>query len=87
MPKIFIDPGHGGKDLGASGNGLVEKNVALDIAKQIQAMLTDYQDVEVKMSRSDDSYLTLTERTNLANNWGGKLLCSDSFEFWWGQWI
>ena len=39
MVKIFLDAGHGGKDSGAIGNGLYEKNVVLDIAKRIEIKL------------------------------------------------
>ena len=36
MPRIFIDAGHGGKDFGAIGNDLHEKDVVLDIARGLQ---------------------------------------------------
>lgn len=76
MVKIFLDPGHGGHDSGAIGNGLYEKTLNLEIAKKIQNQLNDYENVEVKMSRSDDRYLTLKERTDLANNWDADLYLS-----------
>ncbi|MEC5423965.1 N-acetylmuramoyl-L-alanine amidase [Virgibacillus sp. C22-A2] len=69
--KLYLDPGHGGSDPGAQGNGLVEKAVVLDIALRIRRILTEnYKDVVVKMSRTDDSTKSLQQRTNEANSWG-----------------
>lgn len=71
MVKIFIDPGHGGNDPGAVGNGMQEKNLTLSIATQIRDMLvSEYENAEVRMSRTGDTAVSLTERTNMANNWG-----------------
>ncbi|HLQ83204.1 MAG TPA: N-acetylmuramoyl-L-alanine amidase [Pseudogracilibacillus sp.] len=68
--KIFIDAGHGGKDPGASGNGLKEKDLTLKIAKSIEKHLRQYKNVEVMMARSIDKTLSLKERTDMANKWG-----------------
>ncbi|MFD1361102.1 N-acetylmuramoyl-L-alanine amidase [Lentibacillus salinarum] len=69
--KLYLDPGHGGSDTGAQGIGLNEKNINLDIALRIRSILTSqYEDVTVRMSRTDDSTKSLTERTNEANDWG-----------------
>lgn len=70
MVRIFIDPGHGGIDSGATGNGLVEKNLTLQIAKEIERILREeYDGVETKMSRTGDETVRLAERTNAANRW------------------
>lgn len=70
MFKLFLDPGHGGIDSGATGNGLLEKDLNLDIALRIRNILfTNYKNVEVKMSRETDVFVSLTERTNQANDW------------------
>ncbi|UZJ77752.1 N-acetylmuramoyl-L-alanine amidase [Fictibacillus sp. KU28468] len=70
MVKIFIDPGHGGSDTGAIGNGLQEKNLTLQIATRIKnILLVEYNNVEVKMSRTSDEFVSLDERTDAANNW------------------
>lgn len=74
--KIFLDAGHGGKDGGAQGNGLSEKVLTLDIVKKIQFQLSQYEDVQVKLSRADDKYLSLSERAKLANDWGADLFLS-----------
>lgn len=68
--KIYLDPGHGGTDAGAAGNGLKEKDVTLAIAKHIRSILTGhYKHVTVKMSRTNDKTVSLKQRTNEANNW------------------
>lgn len=75
--KIFIDPGHGGKDPGAVGYGLQEKDLTLKIALKIRDILQrDYLNAEVKLSRTTDVYLNLVERARLANVWGADFLMS-----------
>ncbi|MFD0824281.1 N-acetylmuramoyl-L-alanine amidase [Neobacillus sp. M.A.Huq-85] len=70
MVKIFIDPGHGGADSGATGNGLLEKNLTLKIATTIRDILVnEYEGVSVKLSRTSDETVSLNERTDAANNW------------------
>jgi N-acetylmuramoyl-L-alanine amidase len=77
MVKIFIDPGHGGTDPGAVGNGLQEKNLTLQIGTRIKdIMTTEYDNVSILMSRTGDQSLTLTQRTNAANSWGADFLLS-----------
>jgi N-acetylmuramoyl-L-alanine amidase len=71
MVKIFIDPGHGGSDSGASANGLLEKNITLSIATRIRDILqSEYQNATVMMSRTGDQTVSLQQRTNMANAWG-----------------
>ncbi|WP_026314556.1 N-acetylmuramoyl-L-alanine amidase family protein [Heyndrickxia acidiproducens] len=77
MFKLFLDPGHGGRDPGATGNGLKEKDITLRIARQIRTLLVNnYQNVSVKMSRTGDSYPTLVSRTNAANAWNADFFLS-----------
>lgn len=77
MFKWFVDPGHGGRDTGAVGNGLQEKNVTLAIAKKIKSIAErEYEGVQVRLSRSSDVYLSLNERTRMANSWGADLFTS-----------
>ncbi|GAA0428358.1 sporulation-specific N-acetylmuramoyl-L-alanine amidase [Lentibacillus halophilus] len=69
--KLYLDPGHGGSDTGAQGNGMNEKDINLDISLRIRTMLTkQYHDADVTMSRTDDSSKRLSERTDEANAWG-----------------
>ena len=77
MVKIFIDPGHGGTDPGAVGNGLNEKDITLQIASRVRdSLLSGYQNVSVLMSRTGDQTVSLTERTNAANAWGADYFLS-----------
>lgn len=61
--KIVIDAGHGGNDPGASGNGIVEKNLTLDIAL---LMYQKFQDlgIPVTLVRNTDETVDPTERVN-----------------------
>ncbi|MFJ5771181.1 N-acetylmuramoyl-L-alanine amidase [Psychrobacillus sp. NPDC093180] len=77
MVKVFIDAGHGGTDSGAIGNGLLEKNLTLQIATRVKDMLVaEYNNVSILMSRTGDQSLTLAQRTNAANAWGADFLLS-----------
>ena len=76
MVKVFIDAGHGGSDVGAVANGLREKDLTLKIAKKIRNRLNKYSGVSVKMSRTSDSYPSLSRRANMANSWGADLFVS-----------
>ena len=77
MVKVFIDPGHGGTDSGAVGNGLQEKNLTLQISTRIRDILLDeYNNVSVLMSRTGDTFPSLAARTNQANSWGADFFLS-----------
>lgn len=76
VPKIYIDPGHGGTDPGAVGNGLVEKALTLDIALRTRTILLNSWNVSVRMSRTTDITRSLTFRTDDANSWGANLFVS-----------
>lgn len=77
MKKVRIDGGHGGKDPGASGNGLQEKDIVLILSLEIKKQLeADYDGVQVELSRSTDAFLELKERTDAANKAGADLLVS-----------
>ncbi len=76
--RIVIDPGHGGKDYGAPGfvSGVHEKHVVLDISKRLAARIRNELGCEVLMTRNDDTYLTLEERTAIANTQKADLFIS-----------
>jgi N-acetylmuramoyl-L-alanine amidase len=66
--RIVIDAGHGGHDEGTSGpSGLLEKDVVLDVATRLSLLLQTRMGVEVILTRSDDTFIPLTERTRIAN--------------------
>ncbi|MFI8496786.1 N-acetylmuramoyl-L-alanine amidase [Peribacillus butanolivorans] len=70
MVKIFLDPGHGGSDPGASGHGLQEKNLTLQIATYLKDILiNEYEGVSVLLSRTSDQTVSLSQRTDAANKW------------------
>ena len=64
--KIFIDVGHGGSDYGATSGSLIEKNMTLITAKGAKTFLEKHGQT-VMLSRTDDEYLSLTERAIKAN--------------------
>ena len=63
---VVLDPGHGGNDPGAVGNGLKEKDINLAIGLKMEKSLKD-RGLDVKMTRNTDVYLKLQERTDFAN--------------------
>jgi N-acetylmuramoyl-L-alanine amidase len=74
---IVVDPGHGGRDPGAIGpNGTREKDVNLAMAKILSAALRQQLGVKVLLTREDDRYLELRERTEYANRVGADLFIS-----------
>lgn len=75
MKRVFINPGHGGKDPGAVGNGLQEKDIVLKIARKMRDQLKNYE-VEVKLFRSNDTFYTLEQICNEANRWNADLFIS-----------
>ncbi|PRR92894.1 MULTISPECIES: N-acetylmuramoyl-L-alanine amidase [unclassified Bacillus (in: firmicutes)] len=74
--KIMLDPGHGGHDPGAVANNLKEKDLVLKIAKKTKAILEKVYGATVKLTRSTDVYIDLSQRARLANNWGADYFAS-----------
>lgn len=68
LRTIVIDPGHGGRDTGAIGpNGLREKDVVLDIGLKLRNLIQERLGVRVVMTRTEDVFVPLEERTAIAN--------------------
>jgi N-acetylmuramoyl-L-alanine amidase len=66
--RVVIDPGHGGHDQGTEGpKGLLEKDLVLDVALRLGKLVQDRMGAEVIYTRSDDTFVTLQRRTDLAN--------------------
>jgi N-acetylmuramoyl-L-alanine amidase len=69
---VVIDPGHGGQDRGGiPGQRLAEKIFTLDTAKRLARILRASGSIKVVMTRDDDTFVSLTERTNISNQFRG----------------
>jgi N-acetylmuramoyl-L-alanine amidase len=67
--RIVIDPGHGGHDTGTIGpSGLQEKDLVLDIALKLKTLVEEKLGSEVLLTREDDTFIPLEERTTMANH-------------------
>lgn len=77
-PLIIVDPGHGGHDFGSSGylKKVYEKDIALQIAGRLAKKIQKKLPYEVLMTRNNDRYLTLEERTAIANTKNADLFIS-----------
>lgn len=73
--KVFIDPGHGGSDNGASGHGAYEDELNLQVSFKVKEKL-EAKGIEVKMSRTDDTFISLGDRPRLANEYGADAFVS-----------
>ncbi|MGB6250108.1 MAG: N-acetylmuramoyl-L-alanine amidase [Terriglobales bacterium] len=66
--RIVLDAGHGGWDLGTVGReGLVEKDLVLDVTQRLGKLLQARLGAEVMFTRTDDTYLPLEQRADIAN--------------------
>ncbi|KEK25121.1 N-acetylmuramoyl-L-alanine amidase [Bacillus gaemokensis] len=74
--KLVIDAGHGGYDSGAVGNGLIEKELTLQIARRVRDILLANYTINIKMTRDSDVFITLSERANIANSFGADFFIS-----------
>jgi N-acetylmuramoyl-L-alanine amidase len=63
--RIALDPGHGGSDTGAIGNGIYEKELNLSVALKVKKRL-EAKGIQVVMTRSTDTFIELDERPNIA---------------------
>lgn len=67
VSRIVIDPGHGGHDPGAKGTDGTEAELVLDVAQRLERLLTAVPGIDVVLTRRTDEYLSLPERTAIAN--------------------
>jgi N-acetylmuramoyl-L-alanine amidase len=72
---VVIDPGHGGRETGAVYGGIKEKDLNLDIAKKLQTLLKA-EGITTYMTRNNDSYVGLYDRSALANRVNADILIS-----------
>jgi N-acetylmuramoyl-L-alanine amidase len=66
VKKLVLDPGHGGNDSGARAQGVWEKEITLDVARELRGLLQRAK-YEVAMTRDADTFVSLRERAQLAN--------------------
>ncbi|MEN6327428.1 MAG: N-acetylmuramoyl-L-alanine amidase [Syntrophomonas sp.] len=72
---IVIDPGHGGSEPGSAGDFLKERTVNLDIALKVADLLRQ-RGMQVVLTRTDDSFVSLDDRSSMANLYNAKLFVS-----------
>tara|TARA_B100000575_G_scaffold288375_1_gene288314 strand:- start:26962 stop:27981 length:1020 start_codon:yes stop_codon:yes gene_type:complete len=72
---VVIDAGHGGKDPGNTGNGFIEKDIALKISLNLGKILED-NGVQVIYTRKKDEFINIFERANIANRSDAQLFLS-----------
>jgi len=76
VSRIVIDPGHGGHDPGAQGKDVGEAELVLDVSLRLEKLLQKIPGVEVVLTRRTDDFVTLQERTAIANREGADLFLS-----------
>lgn len=77
LPVVVIDPGHGGIDSGATGEkGLIEKDVTLQFAVELQRQLKEGGKLEPLLTRDADTFISLPERVDIARRNKAHLLVS-----------
>jgi N-acetylmuramoyl-L-alanine amidase len=74
--RIVLDPGHGGHDPGAMRSGMKEKDITLDVSQKLKGILEREYGYEVLMTRTEDDYVALEERTAFANSKSADLFVS-----------
>lgn len=75
---VILDPGHGGADSGAVAQGVVEKDLNLDVAHRVAEALGE-RHVAVRLTREDDRFVPLPERVRMANQTPGAIFVSIHF--------
>jgi N-acetylmuramoyl-L-alanine amidase len=76
VSRIVIDPGHGGHDPGAKGGGTSEAELVLDVSLRLAQLLQKVPGLEVVLTRKTDDYVSLQERTAIANRESADLFLS-----------
>lgn len=68
LGRVVIDPGHGGHDTGTNGpTGLTEKDLVLDVSRRLGALIEERMGSEVIFTRTDDTFIPLEQRPQIAN--------------------
>mgnify|MGYP003575887992 CR=1 FL=1 len=68
LKLIVLDAGHGGHDSGATGpTGLMEKDLVLDVTRRVAKLVAEQMGLKVRLTRDNDYFVTLRDRTSIAN--------------------
>lgn len=78
FPVVVLDAGHGGKDDGARGAGLAEKDLSLDVTQRTEKLLHQFG-FKTVMTRVDDTYVSLAERAAISNRIDNAIFVSVHF--------
>ena len=78
VKTVVLDPGHGGRDNGARWGGVSEKDLNLDVAKRVEALLKK-RGIPVAMTRRSDVYVSIEARAAKANRYKDSLFVSIHF--------
>src|SRR4029450_3079192 len=77
LKLIVLDAGHGGHDSGATGpTGLMEKDLVLDVTRRVAKLVEQQLGLKVRLTRDADVFVTLRERTSIANRERAAVLVS-----------
>jgi N-acetylmuramoyl-L-alanine amidase len=76
---VVVDAGHGGQDSGTIKNGIMEKDLTLDLARRVERLLRQYGLVPV-LTRADDTYVSLQDRAAIANSQPESVFVSIHFD-------
>jgi N-acetylmuramoyl-L-alanine amidase len=80
LPTVVLDPGHGGRDEGARAHGLVEKELALDVAQRAERLLQSFGFTVVLTRRDNATTVSLEQRAAIANQHPYSLFVSLHFD-------
>jgi N-acetylmuramoyl-L-alanine amidase len=76
---VILDPGHGGQDSGAMADNVLEKDLTFDVAQRVDRLLSA-QGISTLLTRTGDSYVSLSERTQLINRANNAIVVSIHFD-------
>lgn len=77
--RVVLDPGHGGHDKGSNWYGVSEKELNLDLAKRVQAILKGHEGIAPVLTRTTDTFVSLDERAAMSNRFGNTVFVSIHF--------
>src|SRR5947207_11432607 len=76
---VILDPGHGGQDSGAMAGSVLEKDLTLDVVQRVDRLLGP-QGISTLLTRTGDSYVSLSERAQLINRANNAIVVSIHFD-------